>query len=58
MNLEEVMETLAKSVKKESREIYTVRCPICNKEIQGFTEEQVLALVKAHIINKHKEVIG
>jgi DNA repair exonuclease SbcCD ATPase subunit len=58
MNLEEVMEELTKRVRKESKEIYVAECPLCGKEIQGFTEEQVITLAKTHIISKHKELMG
>ncbi len=58
MNLEEVMEELTKRVRKENREIYVAECPLCGKEIRGFTEEQVVVLAKTHIISKHKELMG
>ena len=33
------------------------KCPFCDKEIEGYTEDQVDYLLKQHILSKHKDKI-
>lgn len=42
---------------KKLREViqYSEKCPICKKEIKGFSESQVKYNLKIHIKRKHKK---
>jgi len=35
----------------------TIKCPYCNKEIEGYTENQVEYMIKQHILSKHPEKV-
>jgi hypothetical protein len=44
-----------KTTKKEITQL-SKKCPICKKEIKGYSESQVEYNLKIHIDAKHKEV--